>query len=178
MILYFITFQSGDFYTQDSSFGWATIIAAIIAAFVVIIGYNIQKRNEQEVENRENSKEAYLKFLNDFTETNVIVKLEDEYLNSLSPASSNEEINKHKIESLKRKLQARNHILLYGSDSVIGAYLNYIKHLDNILQNQIEDEQEDYFQELVSECKKLSSKKLTILSPIFLLIIRLILATP
>jgi len=149
-----IYFQNGDFFNQTSSFGWSTLIAAIIAAFVVIIGYSIQKRNEQEIKNRENSKEAYLKFLNDFTETNVIVTLEDNYLNSLSPSSSNEEYNKHKIESLKRKLQARNHLLLYGSDNVITAYLNYIKHLDDILQNGIEDKQIDYFNRLLSTIRK------------------------
>lgn len=152
-LLDFITFQSGDFH-NPSSFGWATIIAAIIAALVVIVGYNIQKRNEQDAKNRENSKVAYLKFLNDFTESNVIATLEDEHLKSLSVSASNEEFSKHKIESLKRKLQARNHLLLYGSDTVITAYLNYIKHLDDIIQNNREDKQEEYFTELLASIRK------------------------
>ena len=62
-----------------------------------MIGYRIQKKNEQDTKNREDSKQAYLKFLDDFTQTNVISTLEDEYLNSLSPVDSNEQINKHKL---------------------------------------------------------------------------------
>lgn len=153
VLLDLFTFQSGDFYNQGSSFKWETIIAALIAALVVMIGYRIQKKNEQEIKNRENSKEAYLKFLDDFTQTNVISTLEDTYLNSLSPADSNEQINKHKLESQKRKLLARNHLLLYGSDNVITAYLNYIKHIDEILTNNIKDEQEKYFNKLLVEIR-------------------------
>lgn len=153
VILDLFTFQSGDFYTQENSFDWETILAALIAAIVVMIGYRIQKKNEQEIKNRENSKEAYLKFLDDFTQTNVISTLEDTYLNSFSPADSNEQINKHKLESQKRKLLARNHLLLYGSDNVIAAYLNYIKHIDNVLTNKIKDEQEKYFNRLLVEIR-------------------------
>ena len=54
-------------------------------------------------------------------------------------------INKHKIESQKRKLLARNHLLMYGSDNVIKAYLDYVKHIDEIIQNEIEDKQEGVF---------------------------------
>jgi len=153
-LLNLFTFQSGEFFVQDSSFDWATIIAAVLATITVIIGYSIQKRHEREAKNRENSKEAYLKFLNDFTAANVIVTLENEYLNSLSPSSSNEELNKHKIESLRRKLEARNHLLLYGSDNVIQAYLNFVKHLDEVLQKKVQDKQEEFFTNLLIEIRK------------------------
>ena len=76
ILLDLFTFQSGDFYNQGNSFDWETIISALIAAIVVMIGYWIQKKNEQEIKNRENSKEAYLKFLDDFTQANVISTLE------------------------------------------------------------------------------------------------------
>ena len=75
------------------------------------------------------------------------------HLNSLSQTDSNEQINKHKLESQKRKLLARNHLLLYGSDNVIAAYLNYIKHIDEILTNSITDEQEKYFNKLLVEIR-------------------------
>lgn len=153
ILLNIFTFQSGDFYNQGSSFSWETIIAALIAALVVMIGYRIQKKNEQEAKNREDSKQAYLKFLDDFTQGSVIATLEDEYLNSFPPADSNEQINKHKIESQKRKLLARNHLLMYGSDNVIKAYLNFIKHIDEVVENEIEDKQEGYFNKILVEIR-------------------------
>jgi len=154
ILLDLFTFQSGDFYNQSSSFSWETIIAALIAALVVMIGYRIQKKNEQDAKNREDSKQAYLIFLDDFTQTNVISTLEDEFFNSLSAADSNEQINKHKIESQKRKLMARNHLLMYGSDNVIKAYLNYIKHIDEVIQSGVVDKQEEYFNKLLVEIRR------------------------
>lgn len=154
MTYLFFTFLSGEFYFPKSLSDWSSIFAALIAALVVIIGYSIQKKNEQAIKNRENSKEAYLKFLDDFTQTNVLTALEDEYLNSLSPSNSNEQINKHKLESHKRKLLARNHLLLYGSNNVITAYLNFIKHIDEIQSNNIEDKQEQYFSRILIEIRK------------------------
>ena len=149
IIYLFIAFQSGEFYFQKGSFDWSPIIAALIAALVIIIGYSIQKINERENKNRENSKEAYLKFLNDFTETTVTEVLHDDYYLS----KSKEEKKKLQIESTRRKLQARNHILLYGSDKVITAYLNYVKHIDEILTNNIEDKQVEFFTKLLLEIR-------------------------
>jgi hypothetical protein len=151
MLINIFTFQSGDFYNQSDSFDWSTLISAIISALVVIGGYIFQKRNEQKAKNKENSKEAYLKFLNDFTETTVTEILHDDFYNKLPDT----EQKKHKIESDRRKLQARNHILLYGSDKVVTAYLNYIKHIDDIIQKkQVEDKQKVFFTDLLTEIRK------------------------
>ena len=98
ILLNIFTFQSGDFYNQGSSFSWETIIAALIAALVVMIGYRIQKKNESEAKNREDSRNKHilkiviLDIYDFLTQTNDLYStLEDEYLNSLSPADSNEQ---------------------------------------------------------------------------------------
>jgi hypothetical protein len=122
MILNIFTFQSGEFY-NSSGFSWETIVAALIAAIVVIIGYNIQKRNDRIAINRENSKKAYLEFINDFTETTVTDILHSEYYENLN----DEELRKHKIESDLRRIKSRDKLLLFGTDKVINAYLEFIR---------------------------------------------------
>jgi hypothetical protein len=132
------------------NFDWATIVAAFIGAVALILGYALQQKYERKAKNRENSKEAYLKFLNDFTEATVCETLFDDYFNKLSK----EEKQKYEIESTRRKLQARNYVLLYGSNEVIIAYLNYIKHIDEIIQQKIEDKQELFFNDLLMAIRK------------------------
>jgi ATP-dependent Lon protease len=144
--------------SKTDNFDWETLLAAFVGATVVICGYRFQKKNEQEAKNRENSKEAYLKFLNDFTETTVTDVLYDDYFNKLD----DNEKQKQDIESRRRKLQARNHILLYGNDKVLTSYLNYIKHIDDVKQKKVEDQQEYYFTELLESIRKEIYPKTTI----------------
>jgi len=149
MLLNIFTFQSGDFYNQ-SGFEWETIVAAIIAAIIVIIGYQIQKKNDRIAQNRENSKQSYIQFLNDFTEGTVTEVLNEEYYNSLSEP----EQKKYKINSDRQKIQARDKLLLFGSDKVVKAYLDFIKHIDNVILNGTEDNQEEYFNKILTEIRK------------------------
>ncbi len=149
MIINIFTFQSGDFYNQ-SSFEWETIVAAIIAAIVIIIGYQIQKKNDRAALNRENSKQSYLQFLNDFTEGTVTEVYNEDYYNSLSDP----EQKKYQMNSDRQRIQARDKLLLFGSDKVINAYLDFIRHIDEIKQDEIEDNQEEFFNKILTEIRK------------------------
>jgi hypothetical protein len=149
MILNIFTFQSGEFY-NSGSFAWETIVAALIAAIVVIIGYNIQKKNDRIAINRENSKKSYLEFINDFTETTVTDILNSEFFENLS----DEEQWKHKIDSDRRRIMSRDKLLLFGTDKIINTYLEFIKHIDDISKNGVEDKQADFFNKLLIEIRK------------------------
>ena len=135
---------------KTESFDWATIIAAGIGTLSLLIGYIIQKNIDRNSKNRENSKEAYLKFLNDFSDTTVEDVIYDDYYQGLPRL----ERKKKEIESLRKKLHSRNLLLLHGSDNVVNAYLNYIKHIDDIRQHQVVDQQENYFNILISAMRR------------------------
>jgi len=139
-----------DCIADQCSFDWSTIIAAIIAAFIAILGYIWQKSTDRQAQNRENSKQAYLEFLDDFNEPLIVEVKHEKYFNSLSDADK----KKYKLESDKKRLHARSQILLFGSDNVINAYLNFIKHIDDVIQNKVPDIQEDYITKLLLEIRK------------------------
>jgi len=69
------------------------------------------------------------------------------------------EQKKYEIESLRKKLHARNLMLLHGSDEVVTAYLNFIKHIDNVRQNHVEDQQEQYFNKLLFSMRREAYKR-------------------
>ena len=43
---------------------------------------------------------------------------------------------------------------MYGSDNVVKAYLDYVKHIDDVIQSGIEDNQEKYFNKLLVEIRR------------------------
>jgi len=137
-------------FEKSDSFDLATIIAAGIGTISLLIGYFIQKYIDRNSKNRENSKEAYLKFLNDFSDSTVEDVIHDDYFNDLPRI----ERKRNEIESLRKKLHSRNLLLLHGSDIVVTAYLEYIRHIDNVRQNHIEDQQEHYFNKLITSMRR------------------------
>jgi|GEM_PF-2817372 len=72
--------NASDFLGKADPFDWATIYAALIGSVALLVGYFIQKAIERGSKNRENSKEAYLKFLNDFSDNTVEEVIHDDYL--------------------------------------------------------------------------------------------------
>jgi len=99
----------------ESSFNWATIIAALIAALTVVIGYIIQKQKESTERIIESKRIAYNEFLKDFTETSLNISYDKEVGG---------------IEDDRRRISARNLLLLYGNDKVVRAYNNWVDYND------------------------------------------------
>lgn len=137
IILCFFTFQSGDFYNQESSFAWGTLISALIASFTVVIGYSIQKSNERKAKNRETCKIAYLKFIDEFTEGAVNI-MHDKKTDA--------------IEDDRKRMLARNQLLLYANDKVIKAYHNWIEYSDK--KNSDLDQEVLLFGKILLEIRK------------------------
>ena len=83
------------------------IIVAILAIFGGVAPYLLQRRKEQRQKLSDSKREAYAKFLDDFTET-VIAVLHDQEV--------------ERLEADKRRITARNQLLLFASDEVISVY--------------------------------------------------------
>ena len=78
--------------------------------------YLSQRNKEYKLKLAEQKIAAYSEFLRDFTETAVLV-LHDEEVQGK--------------DADRRRILARNQILLYGSDDVIKAYDQWVKFADN-----------------------------------------------
>lgn len=92
------------------------IIVALIAVFGVVLPYLGQRNKEYKLKLAEQKIAAYSEFLRDFTETAVLI-MHDQKIGS---------------KDLDRKrMLARNQILLYGSDDVIKAYDKWVIFTDS-----------------------------------------------
>ncbi len=91
------------------------IVVALIAVFGVVIPYLVQRNKEYKLKLAEQKIAAYSEFLRDFTETAVLI-------------AHDEEVDTKDAD--RRRIMARNHILLYGSDDVIKAYDKWVIFTD------------------------------------------------
>src|SRR5437899_6305659 len=87
------------------------IVVALIAVFGVVIPYLVQRNKEYKLKLAEQKTAAYSEFLRDFTETAVLIAHDEEVAGK---------------DADRRRIMARNQILLYGSDDVIKAYDKWV----------------------------------------------------
>jgi hypothetical protein len=101
------------------------IVVALIAVFGVVIPYLVQRNKEYRLKLAEQKIAAYSEFLRDFTETAVLIAHDEEVEGK---------------DADRRRIMARNQILLYGSDDVIKAYDKWVVFTD---ENQKAGSDED-----------------------------------
>lgn len=95
--------------------GYTEIIVALIAVFGAVIPYLLQRNKELNLKIAEQKREAYTNFLNDFTETAVAI-MHDEDVSGK--------------DADRKRMLARDQLLLYVSDEVVMAYDAWIRYAD------------------------------------------------
>ncbi len=91
------------------------IIVALIAVFGAVIPYLLQKNKELKLKIAEKKREAYTRFLRNFTDIAVAV-MHDEDVSGK--------------DADRNRMLARDQLLLYGSDDVIKAYDAWVRYAD------------------------------------------------
>jgi hypothetical protein len=89
------------------------IIVALIAVFGAVIPYLLQRNKEMNLKIADQKRDAYAAFLRNYTSVAIAVM-------------HDEEVTGKKWD--KDRLQARDQLLLYGSDEVIAAYDAWVSH--------------------------------------------------
>ena len=92
------------------------IIVALIAVFGVVVPYLFQKNKELHLKIAEQKRRAYARFLRNFTETAIAV-MHDEDVSGRTAD--------------RKRMRARDQLLLYASDEVIKAYGAWIRYADS-----------------------------------------------
>ena len=91
------------------------IIVALIAVFGVIFPYLGQRDKEYKLKLAEQKISAYTEFLQDFTNTVVLIQ-------------NDKKVGGKELD--RKRMLARNQLLLYGSDDVIKAYDKLVRFTD------------------------------------------------
>jgi hypothetical protein len=92
------------------------IIVALIAVFGAVVPYLLQRNKEINLKIADQKREAYAAFLRNYTAVALAVM-------------HDEDVSGKKWD--KDRMQARDQLLLYGSDEVITAYDAWVRHQDN-----------------------------------------------
>lgn len=130
-----------------SGFNWADylkqsidLLIALIGAFVLVWRYLTQKQKESAERIIESKRIAYSEFLKDFTESSLNITYEKLELSD--------------IDEDRRRINARNLLLLYGNDNVIRAYNDWVEFSDNDHLNHGTDKDVDLFGKILIEIRK------------------------
>jgi hypothetical protein len=115
------------------------LLIALIGAFVLVWKYLTQKQKESDERIIESKRSAYSEFLNDFTDTAINITY---YKNTDG------------IKADKRRINARNLLLLYGNDGVVKAYNNWVDYTDESEVNHGSDKDVELFGEILIEIRK------------------------
>jgi len=89
------------------------IIVALIAVFGAVLPYLLQRNKEINLKIADQKREAYAAFLRNYTAVALAVM-------------HDEDVSGKKWD--KDRMQARDQLLLYGSDEVISAYDAWVRH--------------------------------------------------
>jgi hypothetical protein len=92
------------------------IIVALIAVFGVVLPYLFQRNKELKLKIAEQKRAAYSTFLTNFTDTAVAVMHDEEISGK---------------DADRRRMLARDQLLLYGSDEVVKAYDAWFRYADS-----------------------------------------------
>lgn len=112
--------------SHDNSSQMLPIIVSLIGATALLVGYLIQHSNELIRINKDKRRDAYIQFLENFSETTIAVINDEEIVGT---------------ESDKKRFFARNKLLLFANDKVIKAYDEWIEYAD-IPEHDIDKETE------------------------------------
>jgi len=136
-------------YTMPSpttSFKWAEylkpsldLVIALVGAFVLVWKYLTQKQKESAERIIESKRNAYSEFLKDFTETAINISHDNEVGG---------------IDDDRRRINARNLLLLYGNDKVVKAYNEWVEYSDEADENHGTDRDVELFGEILIEIRK------------------------
>ena len=132
--------------TNSTGFNWADffkpsidLIIAIIGASVLVWKYLVQKQKESAERIIESKRNAYSEFLKDFTETSLNI----EYDKKVGG-----------IKDDRRRINARNLLLLYGNDKVVKAYNEWVELNEKDPANQGKDKDVELFGKILIEIRK------------------------
>jgi hypothetical protein len=115
------------------------LLIALVGAFVLIWKYLTQKRKESEERIIESKRNAYSEFLKDFTESAIRISYDKEVGG---------------IKDDRRRINARNLLLLYGNDKVIKAYNDWVELNDKDQANHGTDKDVELFGKILIEIRK------------------------
>lgn len=131
---------------DSTGFNWADffkpsidLIIALIGASVLVWQYLIQKRKESAERIIESKRLAYTEFLKDFTESAIRISYDKEVGG---------------IKDDRRRINARNLLLLYGNDKVIKAYNDWVELNDKDQANHGTDKDVELFGKILIEIRK------------------------
>lgn len=132
--------------TDSAGFNWddflkpsIDLIIALIGASVLVWQYVAQKRKESAERIIESKRNAYSEFLKDFTETSLNI----EYDKKVGG-----------IKDDRRRINARNLLLLYGNDKVVKAYNDWVELNDIDPANHGKDKDVELFGNILIEIRK------------------------
>lgn len=115
------------------------LLIALVGAFVLIWKYLTQKQKESAERIIESKRNAYSEFLKDFTETSLNITYDKKVGG---------------IKDDRRRINARNLLLLYGNDKVVKAYNNWVELNDKDQPNNGTDKDVELFGKILIEIRK------------------------
>ncbi len=140
------TLKIDHFPIVKTGFNWADylkpsidLLIALVGAFVLIWKYLTQKQKESAERIIKSKRNAYYEFLKDFTETSLNI----EYDKKVGG-----------IKDDRRRINARNLLLLYGNDKVVKAYNDWVELNDKDPANQGKDKDVELFGKILIEIRK------------------------
>lgn len=137
--IYNIPSPSTDFKWTDYLKPSIDLLIALVGAFVLIWKYLKQKQKESEERIIESKRNAYSEFLKDFTETAINITYDKDTGG---------------IEDDRRRINARNLLLLYGNDKVVKAYNDWIEFTDKDEANHGSVKDVELFGTILIEIRK------------------------
>jgi hypothetical protein len=133
--------------SNSEGFKWAEylkpsidLLIALIGAFVLVWRYLTQKQRESAERIIESKRIAYSEFLKDFTEASLNATYEKMELSG--------------IDDDRRRINARNLLLLYANDKVVKAYNAWVEFTDNDESNHGTDKDVELFGKILIEIRK------------------------
>jgi hypothetical protein len=132
--------------SSTGSFNWTDylkpsidLLIALVGAFVLIWKYLTQKQKESTERIIESKRIAYTEFLKDFTETAINITYDKDV---------------GRIKDDRRRINARNLLLLYANDNVVKAYNDWVEFTDKDNSNHGTDKDVELFGVILIEIRK------------------------
>lgn len=140
------TLKFYDIPSASKGFNWADylkpsidLLIALVGAFVLVWRYLTQKQKEAAERIIESKRIAYTEFLKDFTESAINISHDKEV---------------EGIKADRRRINARNLLLLYGNDKVVKAYNDWVEFSDTDQANHGSDKDVELFGKILIEIRK------------------------
>lgn len=115
------------------------LLIGLIGVSILVLKYINQRKKESAERTIENKRNAYSEFLKDFTETAININYDKETGG---------------IEEDRRRINARNLLLLFGNDKVVKAYNKWVEFTDENEANHGSDKDVEMFGNILIEIRK------------------------